>query len=297
MLWYGSSDESSAERHMWLDFTISFIKFRNWHQCFLAEVPFRIQFFRAEACLGAPQSRRHPHHGCTPSNFSMCRILFGLPWLAGVGSSSLVFGTEWTKWVGTCQLQLPAGHYNDGGFYRSCWCWQSGRLEDCCLCAYFSFRASWTKVAWDIPEFRSVPSPLSPFRPFRSETPLNIATCRYYPGRHRAWCWWLQYLIIDGTCVWRFASFYPFWMMSLYMMMPMISEELFLLYHASPRTQPTAPPRFASDQWLPRPVASLLERAGGPRTVGLHAWYRHSNEDAWSSFKAQGSQGSKGGRP
>lgn len=42
---------------------------------------------------------------------------------------------------------------------------------------------------------------------------------------------------------------------------------------------------FAYDQWLPRPVASLLERAGGPRTVGLHAWYRHSNEDAWSSFK------------
>ena len=44
--------------------------------------------------------------------------------------------------------------------------------------------------------------------------------------------------------------------------------------------------RFAFDQWLPQPVASLLERAGGPRTIGLHAWYRHSNEDAWSSFKA-----------
>ena len=42
---------------------------------------------------------------------------------------------------------------------------------------------------------------------------------------------------------------------------------------------------FAFDQWLERPIASLLERAGGPRTVGLHAWYRHSNEDAWSSFK------------
>ena len=45
--------------------------------------------------------------------------------------------------------------------------------------------------------------------------------------------------------------------------------------------------RLAFDQWLPRPVASLLERAGGPRTIGLHAWYRHSNEDAWSSFKAR----------
>eukprot|EP00913_Durusdinium_trenchii_P000591 g546.t1 len=42
---------------------------------------------------------------------------------------------------------------------------------------------------------------------------------------------------------------------------------------------------FAFDEWLDRPVASLLERAGGPRTIGLHAWYRHSNEDAWSSFK------------
>lgn len=45
--------------------------------------------------------------------------------------------------------------------------------------------------------------------------------------------------------------------------------------------------RFAFDEWLDRPVASLLERAGGPRTIGLHAWYRHSNEDAWSSFKVQ----------
>ena len=45
--------------------------------------------------------------------------------------------------------------------------------------------------------------------------------------------------------------------------------------------------RLAFDQWLPRPVASLLERAGGPRTIGLHAWYRHSNEDAWSSFKVR----------
>ena len=36
-----------------------------------------------EACVGAPQSRRHPYHGCTPSNFWMCWILLSLPRFAG----------------------------------------------------------------------------------------------------------------------------------------------------------------------------------------------------------------------
>ncbi|CAE7195600.1 unnamed protein product [Symbiodinium natans] len=53
---------------------------------------------------------------------------------------------------------------------------------------------------------------------------------------------------------------------------------------------------LAHDSWLQRPIANLLERAGGPRTVGLHAWYRHSGVDAWASFKILVQQRGQRGR-
>eukprot|EP00403_Amphidinium_massartii_P029388 CAMPEP_0178395926 /NCGR_PEP_ID=MMETSP0689_2-20121128/13468_1 /TAXON_ID=160604 /ORGANISM="Amphidinium massartii, Strain CS-259" /LENGTH=815 /DNA_ID=CAMNT_0020016591 /DNA_START=21 /DNA_END=2465 /DNA_ORIENTATION=+ len=39
------------------------------------------------------------------------------------------------------------------------------------------------------------------------------------------------------------------------------------------------------DKWLPDPTAHLMERAGGPRTVALHAWYRKADAEPWASFK------------
>ncbi|CAK0865574.1 unnamed protein product [Prorocentrum cordatum] len=39
------------------------------------------------------------------------------------------------------------------------------------------------------------------------------------------------------------------------------------------------------DQSLSEPVPHLIERAGGARTVGLHAWYRKAEGDPWASFK------------
>merc|ERR1719265_155941 len=42
---------------------------------------------------------------------------------------------------------------------------------------------------------------------------------------------------------------------------------------------------LAFDPWLPTPITHLIERAGGPRTVGLHAWYRKAEVEPWASFK------------
>lgn len=42
---------------------------------------------------------------------------------------------------------------------------------------------------------------------------------------------------------------------------------------------------LAFDPWLPSPLTHLIERAGGPRTVGLHAWYRKAEVEPWASFK------------
>eukprot|EP00933_Yihiella_yeosuensis_P070617 TRINITY_DN78753_c0_g1_i1.p1 TRINITY_DN78753_c0_g1~~TRINITY_DN78753_c0_g1_i1.p1 ORF type:complete len:812 (-),score=164.01 TRINITY_DN78753_c0_g1_i1:19-2454(-) len=41
-----------------------------------------------------------------------------------------------------------------------------------------------------------------------------------------------------------------------------------------------------SDPWSPSLLAHIIERAGGPRTQGLHSWYRYAQGEQWAAFKA-----------
>mmetsp|Transcript_53583 Transcript_53583/g.149030 ORF Transcript_53583/g.149030 Transcript_53583/m.149030 type:complete len:809 (-) Transcript_53583:67-2493(-) len=42
---------------------------------------------------------------------------------------------------------------------------------------------------------------------------------------------------------------------------------------------------LAFDPWLDTPLAHLIERGGGARTVGLHSWYKKAEGEQWASFK------------
>eukprot|EP00927_Polykrikos_kofoidii_P059429 TRINITY_DN54583_c0_g1_i1.p1 TRINITY_DN54583_c0_g1~~TRINITY_DN54583_c0_g1_i1.p1 ORF type:complete len:874 (-),score=126.95 TRINITY_DN54583_c0_g1_i1:76-2697(-) len=43
---------------------------------------------------------------------------------------------------------------------------------------------------------------------------------------------------------------------------------------------------ISHDPWLPAPSMHIIERSGGPRTVGIHSWYRKAEGEQWASFKA-----------
>eukprot|EP00933_Yihiella_yeosuensis_P064226 TRINITY_DN6759_c0_g1_i1.p1 TRINITY_DN6759_c0_g1~~TRINITY_DN6759_c0_g1_i1.p1 ORF type:complete len:339 (+),score=61.99 TRINITY_DN6759_c0_g1_i1:49-1017(+) len=54
----------------------------------------------------------------------------------------------------------------------------------------------------------------------------------------------------------------------------------------------------ASDPWSEVELAHIIERAGGPRTIGLQSFYRYAQGEQWAAFKAlvqyKGPSGSSG---